>query len=59
MNVVVLAPPRELTAVRMFCAGTISGRVNATAVCPVARPTIALATDSQLSGRSGQSAMLS
>ena len=58
MYVVVVAP-RELTLVRMFWGGTMLGSVNATAVWPVASPTIALATDSQLSGRSGQSAMLS
>jgi hypothetical protein len=58
MNVVVFAP-REFTVVRMFCGGTLLGVVNATAVWPVASPTIALATDIQLSGRSGQSAMLS
>ena len=35
------------------------GLVNATAVCPVARPAIEFSTDIQLSVRSGQSAMLS
>ena len=43
----------------MFCGGTILGLVNATAVWPVARPTTALRRDIQLSGLSGQSAMLS
>jgi hypothetical protein len=58
MYVVVFAP-RELTVVRTLRAGTMLGLVKATAVWPVARPTIALATLIQLSGRSGQSAMLS
>ncbi|SKY00242.1 Uncharacterised protein [Mycobacteroides abscessus subsp. massiliense] len=43
----------------MFCGGTIFGLVKAIAVWPVARPAMALATANRLSGRSGQSAMLS
>src|SRR3546814_7889636 len=51
---VVVRAPRELTVVRMFCGGTMFGLVNATAVWPVASPTIALATEIQLSERCGQ-----
>ncbi|SKM10200.1 Uncharacterised protein [Mycobacteroides abscessus subsp. abscessus] len=59
MKYVVVVPPRELVSVTILRVGTIFGLVKAIAVWPVARPAMALATANRLSGRSGQSAMLS